>query len=725
MKLLKITGFVFLGLFIIVMLIPQITYLYYISKIEKPVPPEKITISEEDALNLWEKYEKNREINVERLNPYSIFPPLFQYAAYGVREKTPKGFKVTNMIAKKHCQKLRSVFSWHYCRMSTGIWLSRNWNEKQIMQEIMEIDEQYKSKKNNDQFNEKDFDTLLNELVSVAENYPSAGISKNEREISSKIIESKQFNLEKLINLLLHPTPKVRSLAAFTLLNQKTIPEKYFEIIKKSFDMGNGWTPFLFEKIGNKKSIEFLISEFRKNPKLGEQLDHAIVALGEKAAPCLIDYFKDNYDNKEQVLQFTPSLFFGMKETAKNAVPALVDIATDERFDKNTRISALRSISGVGYIEDEDLKKIKNLKSLKSPEINKEIDELLFAVGTKEGINNLLDDIEKEPCCFLLRDLAQKGDKAKFTGERLLKMLDSHNQIDDQIRVCIVLTIGFIGYAHAVEKLEAIAKNNENDWELVYNTIVALEKINSPGSLEFLKDMAENYWYKSVREKAVENIVKIENIVEKNEKGKHTNSAFDYFSFEHAGRKELKDGKKCLEISGAEIEQNHKEIPNDFNKLQYKQEQKIQYNGIDGKSYKEIKKIDVVPELGIKVENGVITGSDRGELGGEIKFFGKNETYLIIESNPVSIRKTKNHGIIAATGLANGFTNKGMLYKIVMKNKKWVAEPWFKLPGQPQFMKVMENGIYVNTRAGGSLLIDNDGHPIQCVSETLNQGSKQ
>ena len=71
MKLLKIFGFIFLGIFLIILSIPQITYIYYNIKIEKPVPPKKITISEEDALNLWERYEKNREIKIKELGPYS------------------------------------------------------------------------------------------------------------------------------------------------------------------------------------------------------------------------------------------------------------------------------------------------------------------------------------------------------------------------------------------------------------------------------------------------------------------------------------------------------------------------------------------------------------------------------------------------------------------------------------------------------------------------------
>lgn len=565
---------------------------------------------------------------------------------------------------------------------------------------------------------EKDFDTLLKELVAAAENYPSDGISKNEREISSKVTNSKQFNLEKLINLLLHPTPKVRSLTAFTLLSQKIIPEKYYETIKKSFEMGNGWTPSLFRKIRNKESIEFLIESFKENPQIHGQIDNAIINLCEKAVPYLIKYFKESYENKEAVLRSTIFLFSKMKECAISAVPELVNISLNKKYDQETKISAINSIGEIGTINDEDLEKIKSLRKLKSEKINNAIDSLLFSIGSIEGITTLMDSIEKSKDCILLRDLAEKQERAKFTGTRLSEMLNSHRQIDDLVRVCIVRTIGYINYTPAVKTLIKIVKANENHWELVYVTIETLGKLRSKNSIPVLKDIAKNYWYEPVRKKATEAINKIENnIKEDKEESNHRNFAWDYFSFMDRDIKNLNIGKKCLDISGKEVLQDKNDTPKDFSVLKYKQEQVVYTRDPDGKAVKRTRIIDVVSSIGIKVNNGFIVGDDRGEFGGEVQFVGKNESYLIINDNAVEIRKTKKHGIIAATGLAHMVSNRGMLHKIIFDNKKWVAKPFFQLPGEPQFMKIMENGIYVNTRNGGSLLIDNDGHPIQCVEE--------
>jgi len=151
MKLLKIFGFIFLGIFLIILSIPQITYTYYNIKIEKPDPPKKITISEEDALNLWENNEKNREIRFEELGPYKF---VYSFARMvfllmkneGVVNKDrafPYGSRLILIVIRNSMYDYlikESILTKVLSEYTLAIWISRNWTEKQILEKLMEIE---------------------------------------------------------------------------------------------------------------------------------------------------------------------------------------------------------------------------------------------------------------------------------------------------------------------------------------------------------------------------------------------------------------------------------------------------------------------------------------------------------------------------------------------------------------------------------------------------------
>lgn len=131
--------------------IPQITYLYYIYKIEEPIPPAEITISDEDALNLWEKYEKNREIKVEKSGPYKVIYSFCRTIYSEIKDKGsinsymffPSGSKITAIVVRNAFYKYLSnqrIFSRILSEYTLSIWMSRNWNEKQILQIMMDIE---------------------------------------------------------------------------------------------------------------------------------------------------------------------------------------------------------------------------------------------------------------------------------------------------------------------------------------------------------------------------------------------------------------------------------------------------------------------------------------------------------------------------------------------------------------------------------------------------------
>ena len=146
MKTLKIFGLLFFIITLIILSIPQTTYIYYLNKIEKPIPPATITISEEDALNLWEKYEKNREIKLEELGPYDIiysFVKVIFLEAENKNKAFPSGSRIISIVVRNSLNDYlikESILTTGLSEYALSIWISRNWTEKQILEKLLEIE---------------------------------------------------------------------------------------------------------------------------------------------------------------------------------------------------------------------------------------------------------------------------------------------------------------------------------------------------------------------------------------------------------------------------------------------------------------------------------------------------------------------------------------------------------------------------------------------------------
>ena len=127
---------------------------------------------------------------------------------------------------------------------------------------------------------------------------------------------------------------------------------------------------------------------------------------------------------------------------------------------------------------------------------------------------------------------------------------------------------------------------------------------------------------------------------------------------------------------------------------------------------------------GVKVDDGYLVGSDRGEWGGEIAYVNREgKARILMPLNTEAIYKTKA-GIVAVTGVAHMTFNSGCLFKISKTaDGRWGAEKWRVLPGAPRFSRLLKNGNLFISCHGGMVLISPDGR-MRSVTRQESVGSK-
>lgn len=124
----------------------------------------------------------------------------------------------------------------------------------------------------------------------------------------------------------------------------------------------------------------------------------------------------------------------------------------------------------------------------------------------------------------------------------------------------------------------------------------------------------------------------------------------------------------------------------------------------NAKSYKQI------PDVGIKVDDGFLVGSARGEWGGELMFIDSGgKSSMVLKDNIHGIHHT-SEGILVVAGLGHLGSMRGTAYKISRDDTgNWSVVRWKALPGAPRSSASTKDGsIYIKCR-GCNILLMPDG----------------
>jgi len=234
-----------------------------------------------------------------------------------------------------------------------------------------------------------------------------------------------------------------------------------------------------------------------------------------------------------------------------------------------------------------------------------------------------------------------------------------------------------------------------------------LGRLHCTEAIPSLTEISKTYWYPPVREaaeKAIRAITQRSKNESPNNQSDFEPEFFDYMfgiSCSYKYTEDFGENNDRSSTHGDYIDSD------ELKKLVYKYN--LSFFLLDAAELETEEKLPGV--VGVRVSNGYLVGSYRGEWGGKLVFIdSKGKQTILLNDNVTDIHKLGTH-IVAVTGLAHWGSNKGILYKVFnIGDGGWQASKWKALPGAPVRSKLSENGnLLVDCYGGGIVEILSNG----------------
>nr|WP_231734559.1 HEAT repeat domain-containing protein [Lysobacter gilvus] len=324
------------------------------------------------------------------------------------------------------------------------------------------------------------------------------------------------------------------------------------------------------------------------------------------------------------------------------------------------------------------------------------------------------------PDIFQLRDLAEVGPASRDAGPAVVALLSNP---ESEIRLGATLTLGFIGYAPSVDALIALL-DDPVDARVAWAAAESLGRLRDPRAISPLERTARAHWYPPVRETAASAAASLRNgttFVGKQED--------DDFQLRFIAVWNLGEGvANCsspVDAPAADLRYRKLSIKKDkasITKLAYparltsdddpppsmRPELAAYYADIAAKRARWLKTApDVVPQVAMRVNDGWLAGSDRGEFGGELVFVGDGGTRRQLAEVNVKDLHVLGKRIVMLEGLAHG-----AIHEIARAPDGTMrATPWRILPGAPRTSWITEHGeLLIQLESAGTVLVSPDGN---------------
>lgn len=508
--------------------------------------------------------------------------------------------------------------------------------------------------------------------------------------------------LEPLAKLSAHPNSNKRQLADTLIADIKDIRQSDFELVRQviqnyvKLDGSGGWAYRLLGRMGGDQAAEFLVSELVREGKGGNQIVFALAAIGQPAIPHLLNAIacKKNCN---------PESYGGFNEVFENlyerdvadqqSALQLLAMAKNNAIHPDMRKLAL---GWVGYItaesapvEAELIRMVKanlelsehvltSLKVLKSPYA---ADLLVAKLAQGDGLYRE----------WILRDIGHLGVIANHVGADVEYYLNAE---DWDTRASAARTLGFIGYQKAAPRLQTMLLN-EQDWLQVHAALQALHWLQHKPALEDIEHVATSHWYALVRDFAAVTAQRL-----RADQAPLDKDAQHYYS--HRARNCSAD-QFAIMAEPEQIKIYDREFKG-LSQFSYKHPWCADASTSEAQDLAQFctsPESTVKPDVAAKVGDSWLTGTNRGEWGGEMMaLYQDGSTELILNEN---IEDIYSYGstAYATTGLAHLGMNNGVLYRATEIGKGFAVEPIYRLPGAPMSSwKINPQEILINTYSG-------------------------
>ncbi|MFP2908222.1 HEAT repeat domain-containing protein [Pyxidicoccus sp. 3LFB2] len=528
---------------------------------------------------------------------------------------------------------------------------------------------------------------LLERVQDVAKDDSEGGkweqvLDKDEQALAEAIQAHGAAAIPPLLAMLKSEKEAVRELAAYTLSDIQGLTEQHMAALVEAWVQGRGWLEPAIARIGTPRALRFLADALNENPAYAPQLTEALLLSGGKGALALAETFRARKPPTPAFVDTTCGLLRTLKNDAGPALEPLLAVATDDKSNPKNRVHAIRLLGCMGVLAGPAASRLEQLRE-KTPRLRKDLDAALMHIRPELKAALYVKQLRAAPSIPLLRELAALREHGRGAGSVLVE-LQSHE--DWELRVAAVHAMGYIQYTEATDLLISLL-DDEKDWRRVFVSARSLGRFKAQKALGPLERVAKEHWYPHVRKEALLAMQVI--------RGEATYTEQPHFPSEFLLFRDTPDDT-----------QNRVEPPfvPGSDELSAEALKPLRYPmRVGTQSFK------AEPGCGLRVANGHLLGSDRGEWGGELVHLSeKPATTVLLRENVRSLHRIGDN-LVVVTGLAHLSSHRGMLYRAVPRGASYVAEPWRALPGAPRVSATMEDGRLFISCAGGDVIVTPEG----------------
>lgn len=481
-----------------------------------------------------------------------------------------------------------------------------------------------------------------------------------------------------LLPLLSDDDEQVRTLAGWVVSEIKGLSEEHLDILIQAYRRGVRLVGPGIARIGSPRAVNFIVETLISDPHSGEGLllPNAVGLLRAKLVPGLVQFYRSDREWDDGLDARMARVFGNLCTNAKSAIGPLLEIANDRTISVKRRVRAIAALGAIGVSIDGEMASLQRLQ--------KDDDNLIRDAALEaRAFIRVGDSFERT---LQIRDLARQGTLAKYAGPDLVKNLEAE---DWDVRAAAARAIGYIGFEEAIDVLLPLLHHNE-DWRLVYSAAESLGRLRARKALPALAAVSKEYWYPPARQAAKRAMASIrDSVVPASESPEETaNYDDDFFDRGKTGSDWITEKEaRSLRFPVAVTPDDLVSIP-------------VWMRG--GRDEEKMR--------GVKVDDGYLVGSNRGEWGGEIAYVNRaGKARILLPLNAEAIYRTKA-GIVAVTGLAHMTFNSGCLFRISKTAEgEWSASKWRVLPGAPRVSRLLKDGNLFISCHGGMVLISTDG----------------
>lgn len=558
-------------------------------------------------------------------------------------------------------------------------------------------------------------DTLQACLALYPKAKPSAhGIGPEEVKLAETVQKYGAEAVPYLIKLLDDGNTNARQLAGYTLRDIDGLKPEHLPALIRARRRGDGWIPPAIARVGTPEAVEFLINDLRQDPDTNTQVTWSLSSLGSKAAPSLAELFACAGSCNKDLLWAASHVLSEMKGDAPLAVvPRLLQVAGDARYELPARRYAVVAIGSLGERSQPFVPQLNELKKGDTA-LEAVVDQSLATIGSPDAVPALLRQLPIDPEDALSK-ISRLGKNGVAAGPVVLNYLQDRRW---DIRIAAADTLGDIGYQEAAPAL-AQALEDPDDWKLVYAATLALGHLKARGSVDGLKHVRDSYWYPPVRTLAGQVISHIETGAELVEPDWWETSTVEGSprSCSLVREKTVKEpkGRKMYPREGEEglTQLAYESSITSYGPAEGTKPDKdgvIEVN--EDNLVEHVEKIRQIPNVALKVPDGWIVGTDRGEWGGELVHIPAHGDINVLATENVSDIFYIRDRIVALAGIAHMVTNEGFLLRVEKNDTgRYTARLWKRLPAAPGTSWPIEgHRLLVNTDGGGSVIVDAEGN---------------